>query len=127
MILRVISQGFDAVITMDGDGQHLAYDIPFFIRFADYSGSDIFVGNRMNKTRHMPRVRILTNKAMSWFISEIAKQKIPDTQCGFRLIKKEVLRELALRTRKYEIESEVLIKASRLGFRIESIPIVVCL
>jgi hypothetical protein len=60
---------------------------------------------------------------MSWLISKIAKQKIPDTQCGFRFIKCSALKEMDLKTTKYEIESEVLIKASRLGLRIDSIPI----
>jgi GT2 family glycosyltransferase len=60
---------------------------------------------------------------MSWLISGIARQKIPDTQCGFRLIKKEALEKLQFKTFKYETESEMLIKASRLGFKIESVPI----
>jgi hypothetical protein len=77
----------------------------------------------MSVRRNMPVVRVLTNKIMSWFISGLCKQKIPDTQCGFRLIKKEVLERLRLTTSKFEIESEILIKASRLGFKIESLPI----
>ncbi len=77
----------------------------------------------MQKIKNMPLVRVLTNKVMSWLISQIAKQEIPDTQCGFRLIKKEVLAKLNLKTHKYETESEVLIRGSRLGFKIESVPI----
>jgi len=114
---------FYAVITMDGDGQHAPEDIPYFMRLAKYSNSGIFIGNRMLKTKNMPRTRVLTNKFMSWIVSRIAKQKIPDTQCGFRLIKSEVLKKINLETSKYEIESEILIKASRLGFKIESVPI----
>lgn len=118
-----LNKNFEAVITMDGDGQHLASDIPYFIRLATYSNSGIFIGNRMNKTKSMPWVRLCTNKFMSWLISCVAKQKIPDTQCGFRLIKRDVLEKSVLRTRKYETESEILIRASRLGFKIESVPI----
>lgn len=118
-----LKNNFDAVITMDGDGQHEASDIPYFIRLAAYSNSGIFMGNRMSKPKSMPWIRILTNKFMSWMISKIARQHIPDTQCGFRLIKREVLEKLDLKTRKYETESEILIKSSRLGFKIESVPI----
>ncbi len=118
-----LSRGFDAVITMDGDGQHLPEEIPYFIRLATYSDSGIFIGNRMFKIKTMPYLRIFANKLMSWFISLVAKQNIPDTQCGFRLIKKGVLERINLRTSKYETESEMIIKASRLGFKIESIPI----
>ena len=113
----------DAVITMDGDGQHLPEEIPYFIRLAKYSNSGIFIGNRMFKIKSMPFVRVFTNKLMSWLISFVAGQSIPDTQCGFRLIKKEVLEKINLKTSKYETESEIIIKASRLGFKIESVPI----
>jgi len=118
-----LSKDFDAVITMDGDGQHEPADILYFMRLAQYSNSAILVGNRMTKTKNMPLLRLLTNKLMSWFISFVARQKVPDTQCGFRLIKKDLLEKLNLRTSKYEVESEIIIKASRLGFKIESVPI----
>ena len=118
-----VSRDFDAVITMDGDGQHLPEEIPYFVRLATYSDSGIFIGNRMFKIKTMPYIRIFANKLMSWLISLVAKQNIPDTQCGFRLIKKGVLERINLRTSKYETESEMIIKASRLGFKIESIPI----
>jgi hypothetical protein len=108
---------------MDGDGQHLPEDIPYFMRLAENSDSGIFIGNRMSKAQGMPRLRILTNKFMSWLVSKITKQNIPDTQCGFRLIKRAVLEKLDLTTSKYETESEILIKAARLGCKIESVPI----
>jgi len=118
-----LNKDFDAVITMDGDGQHEVSNIPYFMRLAQYSKGEIFIGNRMHRPKSMPWLRLATNKFMSWLISRITKQKIPDTQCGFRLIKKEVLKKLNLGTHKYETESEILIKTARLGFQIESVPI----
>lgn len=118
-----LNNNYDAVITMDGDGQHLADDIPLFIGACENSKSAIIVGNRMKETKSMPLIRILTNKSMSWLISLVAGQIIPDTQCGFRLIKKEVLTKTRFRSNNFEIESEILIKASRAGFKIDSIPI----
>ncbi|MBI4972430.1 MAG: glycosyltransferase family 2 protein [Candidatus Omnitrophica bacterium] len=117
------NNGADAVITMDGDGQHRPCDIVNFIDLAKFSKARVIVGNRMSKAKTMPLIRLWTNRLMSWFISLVVKQKIPDTQCGFRLIKKEVLEKLKLCTSKYETESEILIQASRLGFKIESVPI----
>lgn len=118
-----LANGYDAVVTMDGDGQHLPSDLPYFIRLAENSDKGILIGNRMAKTKNMPMTRIVTNKFMSWLISKVAKQRIPDTQCGFRLIRREVLEKISLSTDKYEIESEMLINSSRAGFKIESIPI----
>lgn len=119
----ILDRGFDAVITMDGDGQHLPEDIPVFTKSASSSRSGIYIGNRMLKTKNMPYIRIITNKVMSSLISAVAKQRIPDTQCGFRLIRKELLEKISFSTCRYETESELLIKAARLGFIIESVAI----
>jgi hypothetical protein len=108
---------------MDGDGQHSPDDLLAFIQKAKNSQSALIVGNRMGATKEMPALRVITNFLMSKFISLIVKQHIPDTQCGFRLVKKELLMKMDLSASKYEIESEVLIKAAHLGFKIESIPI----
>jgi glycosyltransferase involved in cell wall biosynthesis len=118
-----LSQGFDAVISMDGDGQHSPDDLSAFIRRAENSQSALIVGNRMGMIKGMPVLRIITNFLMSKFISLIVKQRIPDTQCGFRLVKRELLSRIDLSTSKYETESEVLVKAAHLGFKIESIPV----
>jgi glycosyltransferase involved in cell wall biosynthesis len=118
-----LSHGFDAVITMDADGQHLPEEIPRFLERAKHSKASIIIGNRMKDLKCMPVVRAITNIFMSWLISKMARQRIPDTQCGYRLIKKDLLSKVNLRTYKYEAESEMLIQAARLGFTIESIPI----
>lgn len=119
----VLGHDFDAVITMDGDGQHDPEDIPYFIRSAESSDSGVIIGNRMGEAAGMPISRLYTNKFMSRLISCIVAQKIPDTQCGFRLIKKEVLRAIKLRCCNYEIESEVILKAARQGLKVASVPI----
>lgn len=118
-----LGKGYEAVITMDGDGQHLPEDAAYFIRLAEHSQSGILIGNRMSRTAKMPFIRIATNIFMSWLLSVFAGQRIPDTQCGLRLIKKAVLERVRLTTTKFETDSELLIQAARLGFKIESVPI----
>lgn len=118
-----LSAGFDAVLIMDADGQHKPQDIPCFLNLAGCSNDAVFIGNRMLNVKNMPWLRFLTNKFMSWFISVIAGQDIPDTQCGFRLIKRQALEKIKLQTDKFEAESELLIKAARLGFKIKSVPV----
>ncbi|HQP92322.1 MAG TPA: hypothetical protein PLU24_06575, partial [Candidatus Omnitrophota bacterium] len=71
----------------------------------------------------MPFVRWVTNGFMSLMISCMCKQRVPDTQCGFRLIDMDVLKNLTLATEKFEIESEMLLEAARKGYKIESVPI----
>jgi len=118
-----LEKGFDAVISMDGDGQHSAEDLPVFLKAAEDSKDALIIGNRMSNSRNMPFVRVLTNRFMSLLLSLVTKQNIPDTQCGFRLVKKELLEKVNLVTSKFEMESEILIKASRRGFKIRSVPI----
>lgn len=113
---------FDYLITMDADGQHSPADLDKFIQEAK-QGSGFVIGNRMENPKGMPKTRIITNKFMSWLISKIAKQNIPDSQCGYRLIKKEIIESLTIKTKKFEIESEMLLNASQLGYPIKSIPI----
>lgn len=120
---RIMENGYDFVITMDGDGQHHPDEIDNFIKAAEEGDAGIVTGNRMHNPKDMPLKRRLTNWFMSALISAVAHQDIPDTQCGFRLIRTGIIKDIPLTTSKYEIESEVLIEAARAGFRIKSIPI----
>ncbi len=113
----------DAVVILDGDGQHLPQDIARLIEGMRRTGADVIVGNRMGRAKGMPLVRWLTNTTMSAFLSFKCRQPVPDTQCGFRLIRTAALRALELKTENFEIESEILLEAARKGFKIRSVPI----
>ncbi len=120
---KLINDDYDFIITMDGDGQHRPEDIKNFTDNYSSHNTDIVVGNRMDEPKSMPFHRWITNKVMSMIISSICKSFIPDTQCGFRLIKTSALRDMVFSTSNYEIESELLIKASKNHYQIESVPI----
>ncbi|MCX5678287.1 MAG: glycosyltransferase family 2 protein [Candidatus Omnitrophica bacterium] len=120
---HIIKKGFDAVIVMDGDGQHLVADIGNFIERMEATGADMVIGNRMLDVSSMPEERKHTNRFMSSFISFLSGQRIPDSQSGYRLIKREVLEKVNLRSSNFEIESEMIIRSARAGFKIESVPI----
>ena len=115
-----LEERYDGVLVMDGDGQHDPGDIDMFLEKALHTDAGIIMGNRMEDTRDMSMIRFLTNKLTSMVISRIARQRIPDSQCGFRFIRSTVLRDMELETWRFETESEMLIAASRKGYRIES-------
>lgn len=119
----VIDHGYDAVITMDSDGQHDPDDIPGFLDAVEKIGSGIIIGTRMGDISTMPLIRRCTNKLTSFSASILARQQIEDSQSGFRLITTDVLKTIQLETAGFETESEILIKASKAGFRITSVPI----
>ena len=120
---HALKYGYGAVIAMDGDGQHDPSDIHSFIECFQRTGAQIVNGNRMHDPRGMPLPRLATNAFMSWIISLICRQRIKDTQCGFRLITADVLKNVKLECSDFEIETELLIKASRQGFKIASVNI----
>ena len=119
----ILSRDYEALIAMDGDGQHAVADLDKFTALFEVKQPDIICGNRMRSPKGMPGVRFVTNKVMSGLISLVCRQKIYDTQCGYRLIKADVLRHIQLSSSAFEIESEVLIKACKKGYRVASVPI----
>jgi len=118
-----VHQGYEGVITMDGDGQHDVGDIDPFLKKAEEDPRSVITGNRMGRTRGMPLVRYLTNVWMSRLISFACDVRIPDTQCGYRYIGTEVLKSIELTSGDFEIETEILMKASQKGFPVFSVPI----
>ena len=118
-----LRQDYAAVVLMDADGQHDPAELGIFLRALGENGWDFVIGNRLNNPTNMPLVRVLTNRFMSWVISGVARQKIADSQCGYRAIRKAALQKMVLSTAHFEIESEMLLQASRLGFKIGSVPV----
>ena len=108
---------------LDGDGQHDPLDIPAFFAAINDSGADLIVGNRMKDAESMPLVRRLTNQFMSWQIGKVCKVTLPDSQCGFRLARKELLPVLMASGDRFEFETESIILAVRHRLRIGFVPI----
>lgn len=119
-----LDNGFDMAITMDADGQHLSEEIPIFLEAYQRTCAHVILGNRMNNPAAMPLIRRLTNRFMSKLLSRMMKQKIPDTQCGFRLFLKETIPVvLQVEASRFSAESEVLLRLSHNGFSLVSVPI----
>ena len=120
---QILKEEYDSVLTMDGDGQHSPDEIPSFIEKALEEKADLIIGNRLQEKAEMPTIRWMTNHTMSFFISKLIRQKIQDTQCGYRLIHRTVLQKTQLKSMRYEGESELVMQAVRSGFKVVSVPI----
>lgn len=111
-----IEQSYDWVFTLDGDGQHDPRDIENFLPLLpDF---DLVLGDRMAESSKVPLLRRVANLTSSLVISILSGQRIRDSQTGFRAYRTELLRQISLQSSRYDLESEVIIKASRKGFRI---------
>jgi glycosyltransferase involved in cell wall biosynthesis len=108
---------------LDSDGQHLPEEIDRFLTAAGATQLTFFIGNRMNNLAGMPFIRRVVNRYMSRQISRVCGQEIPDTQCGFRMLHRQLIPQLLGGGDRFDYDTEVLIIASRKGYRIESVPI----
>lgn len=121
---HVLRTECDGVVTLDSDGQHDPQEIPRLITEGRRQHAGIVIGNRLQDGAAMPPLRRWTNLVMSGLISRLTHQHIPDSQCGFRLIRREVLRSIpALRASRFDFETEVLLAAARQRWKTISIPV----
>ena len=112
-----------AAVTLDADGQHDPGEIPRLLERWRKTGARLVIGSRALHDREMRPARRLGNRFSRRAISCLAGISVPDGQSGFRLYDASLLREIPLRGVRYEMESEVIVKAARAGFRVESVPI----
>jgi glycosyltransferase involved in cell wall biosynthesis len=115
--------GFAWALTMDGDGQHAAADIPEFFSRAERTEARLVIGNRMPGADAMPRVRRWTNRLMSRCLSNLTGAHLPDSQCGFRLVHLQTALQLPISSTRFEIESETLVAFLTAGECVEFVPI----
>ena len=118
---EALRRGGEAVLAMDADGQH---DPAFAPRLLEaLQDADLVVGSRERDRKGMPWIRRATNDVTTWWVSFLARRRIPDSQSGYRAIRASVIRAVRPRSRRFEYESEFLIGAARAGFRIGEAPV----
>ena len=113
----------ECVLILDGDMQHLPEEAGRLIDTAAATGADLVVGERQFDRDAMPTSRYYANRYGSAALSSFTGVPLQDTQCGYRLFRADILRRLRLRATGYDIETEMLVKVSRLGGRIVSVPV----
>ena len=115
--------GFDVVLTMDADGQHDPAELPRFLETYQRTGIPVLVGSRRSSWQEMPLVRRLTNRFMSRLLSQWMGHYMPDTQCGYRLYRNDLLPLLATVSTGYAAESEVLLRLAARGIRMDVVSV----
>lgn len=111
-----LSHGYDAVLTLDADGQHDPGDIPTFLEAYHAHSWDLIIGRR--DFSQMPFPRGYSNPLGSWLLSVALGIPIPDNQSGFRLHDRGLLEVLQLTATGFELEVEVIVQAACRGMRI---------
>lgn len=116
----------DVVVTLDGDGQHNASEIPKVIESVLEGKADLAVGVRPMRLiggDGMPRYRKFGIDVITWLFNVGARQKLADGQCCFRAYSRRLLKAVAIEERGFGFSTEIPIKARALGFRIVEVPV----
>lgn len=117
----------DIVITLDADGSHQPEEIPLVLQCLIEKKADFVVGSRFansedNKTK-IPKINRIGNRLFNNLTGCLNCVKISDSQSGFRAIRTSLIKKMKLTSRGYEVESEMLVKALRIGARVTETPI----
>ena len=85
--------GGDLVFTLDGDLQDDPAEIPRFLAELE-QGLDVVSG--WKKTRHDPWHKVYPSRVFNWMVSRLTGCRLHDHNCGFKLYRREVLREVGI-------------------------------
>jgi len=120
---HLFSKGYESVVTLDADGQHLPEEIGKLV--ACWSeGPDLVLGSRDHLFEEMSGVRKASNGISSRLISIAVGQRVLDVQTGFRIYRRKLIEDVGFPEDRFEAESAVVVRAARRGFRLASVPIV---
>ncbi len=119
-----LERGASGVLTMDGDGQHAASDLPRLLAAANQYPNHIVIGARLLSREVAPGKNKFGNQQADFWVSWACGQRVVDSQSGQRFYPRSVC-ELALKLNEggFVFESEILIEAARHGIRTVSVPI----
>lgn len=119
----VLARQYSHVLLLDADLQHDPEEIPKLIAQAERGIGDFVLGERRFAKETMPAARFYSNVIGSRILSRFIGVAVVDSQSGFRLIRADLLRKITLTGTGYEIETEMLIKLTRAGARIERVAV----
>lgn len=113
----------DILILLDADFQHDPDEIPILIRPIISDGFDLAIGSREQQRGKIPRYRRIGQRVLSYFSRILSKEKVIDSECGYRALSARAIAELKLRQKGFAIETEMIAAATEKGLKITEVPI----
>jgi len=114
--------GATVVVTLDGDGQHNADEIPLLVEPIIQGRVDLVNGSR-ELGDGMPGHRKLGNRVLNGMTNMVSKGSIRDTQSGFRAFSRRALEEVEVKDAGIGVESQMIIEAQSKGLRVVEVPV----
>lgn len=116
-------KGFDAMVFLDGDGQHDPAFIPDLLEPILAGDADVVVGRREKHTSKMPMYRRFGMRLLDLLTAVGGLDQIRDSQSGYRALSRAAIDALNLQERDFAVESEMLIEAKERELRVVEVPI----
>jgi len=119
----------DLILLSDADLSTPIVEIEKFLSLID-EGADIVIGSRAVPGADIQVRQKALREGMGKFFNRLVRRLVlkgvPDTQCGFKLFRREAARRLfsEARIRGFCFDVEILALASRRGFRVRQVPVV---
>jgi glycosyltransferase involved in cell wall biosynthesis len=119
-----LKEGANIVVTLDGDNQHDAAEIPTVIGPLLRGAADLSIGSRFFRpTTNMPPYRNLGIDIITWLYNVGSKAKISDSQSCFRSYSRRLLEQVDITRDDFGFSIEVLVKARKMGLKIVEVPV----
>ena len=116
----------DILVTFDADGQHRVEDIQSVTQPIIDNKADIVIGSRFLESKSdIPEYRKFGIKVITKITNSSLKEKLTDSQSGFRAYSKNVLKDVTPSESGMGVSTEILIKASNAGHKIAEVPITI--
>lgn len=119
---KAFADGAKAVIFMDGDGQHKASDLHYFIDALNVGGYEVVFGSR-NLSLGVPFFRYLGNKLASVLINMMFGIYVSDLICGYRAMTNRAYDNIRWRSDRYGVETEMVVLTGKNGLRYCEVPV----
>lgn len=124
LFFKAKDMGLDVLVTMDADGQHRPKDVKAVLDPILKEEADIVIGSRfLVENKEMPSYRKTGIKLITKLANTALDKQITDSQSGFRGYNKKVLSAISPSESGMGVSNEILIKASKQGFKIDEAPI----
>ena len=115
--------GYQAILTIDADGQHDPADAHGLLQAAAPAWPCIVIGARRMETLNVPRSSLFGRDFSNFWVRLECGQTLPDTQSGYRLYPVEFLERSRFLSRRYTFEIEVLVRGRWAGLQLLSTPV----
>jgi glycosyltransferase involved in cell wall biosynthesis len=127
---EALARGADIVVMIHPDYQYDSRVIPHAVGFLELGICDVVVGSRIRSRAEamsggMPVYKYFFNRCLTLFENFMLGQNLGDFHSGFRVYRREVLERVPFEKNSddFVFDTQFLVQAVRLGFRLGDIPV----